>query len=101
MLNRFTICLRKLAKIYLSLDLRRCAAFEQESYHLMKLLLTFGILKKKESQRISRSLLEDWRKDQYLFFHNPQFEVEIIEEEKCKDENLNGITLPKQLHKEY
>ena len=25
-----------------------------------------------------------------FFFHYPQFEAEIIQEEKCKDENFNG-----------
>ena len=50
MVSRLTICYRKLEKIHLSLHLRR--SFQQELYHLMKLLLTCVMLKKKE-KRIS------------------------------------------------
>ena len=89
MLRCFTLCLRKLEKIHLSLHLRRCAAFQQESYHLMKILLTCTMRKKKENQYTSSLLLKDWRKEQYLFFHYLQFEAEIIQEKKCKDENFN------------
>ena len=65
-------------------------AFQQESYHLMKILLTCTMRKKKENQYTSSLLLKDWRKEQYLFFHYLQFEAEIIQEKKCKDENFNG-----------
>ena len=46
----------------------RRVAFQPVSYHLMKLLQTCAMLKKKENQHTSSLLLKDWRKDQYLFF---------------------------------
>ena len=54
----------------------------------MKLLLTCAMLKKKENQNASILLLKDRRKGQ-CFFHYSQFEAEIIQEEKYKDENFN------------